>query len=439
MADAPVGRLLLTSGMQTGISLLVYSLLGVTDVLIVSWGVGAAAAGAISAASPVTLVLSAVNTIAGTGGGAAVSAALGKKDYEKAAVTAANVFMMFWAIAAVFTAVGLIFLDSILIGIGAGGELLPYAREYSVIIIAGSVTSTGFSSLIRAEGANGYALLQWIIPISVNMALDPVLVFVCDAGVTGAALGTLAAQILSVCMGMGYFFLSPRRPYRICARHFRPDAAVLKNVVLTGLPSFLQMIGIAVIQAVSDSFLIRYGETAVTAFGFVSRIRQFFILPQYGLFQAAQPIISYNHASGADDRARKAVRYAIISSLLAGAVCTLPAILLRVPLLRLFTADDSVINTGSRMIPFMTGALALQGGVMLACVCYQSVGNRKLASAVTFAAFAAVQLPSVLIGGTSAGMTGICVSCPVSDVLSYVMAMLFLAKRPVIRKKEVYS
>lgn len=120
----------------------------------------------------------------GHGGGSEISIALGKEDRERAAKTAANVFVMFWSFALLCTLLGLLFLESLLALIGAGGELLPYAKEYSVIMLAGAVTSTGFSSLIRAEGATKYALLIWVIPISVNMALDPVFIFALDMGVT---------------------------------------------------------------------------------------------------------------------------------------------------------------------------------------------------------------------------------------------------------------
>lgn len=428
---------MLKASVQTGLSLMVYSLLTLTDTLFVSWGVGSQAAGAVAASSPIMLLLSALNTIAGTGGGSEISIALGKEDRDRAAQTAANVFVMFWSFALLCTLFGLLFLEPLLTLIGAGGELLPYAKEYSVIMLAGAVTSTGFSSLIRAEGATKYALLIWVIPISVNMALDPVFIFALDMGVTGAALGTLASQVLSVGMSMWLFFARSGRPYKIRKEHFRPDFDILGKVISTGMPAFLQMAGLAVVQAVTGGIVSATdGENAVTALGFAGKIQMFFMLPQYGIIQAAQPLIGYNHASGAKVRVTRTIRYACIWTVVMGAIAALPMYLLRAPLMSLFTSDPIIAGLGEETVMWMSMTLALSGGTMLVYSIYQSIGNGKRASAVILFALIVARLPLLTALGVSSGLNGIRIYYPVSDAIAYAVVMAFMALRPIYGKKE---
>lgn len=87
-------------------------------------------------------------------------------------------------------------------------EFSPRLIDGSVLVfvmLAGNIFSTGFSSIIRAEGKMAYSLLIWFIPTAINIIFDIVFIFVMDMGVQGAALSTVLCQFTSFSMSIFFF------------------------------------------------------------------------------------------------------------------------------------------------------------------------------------------------------------------------------------------
>ena len=152
----------------------------------------------------------------------------------------------------------LLFLDPLLYLMGVTPSLLPYARTYLRIILLGAVTCTGFSNLIRAEGSSRYAMCIWVIPLSINMVLDPVLIFGFDMGIAGAAIGTVAAQCVSMGMSVWYFSsleTDEKNPPSPFSTGFSPSPGNSSD----GLPSFLQTMGYSIAMVVVNRLLREQG------------------------------------------------------------------------------------------------------------------------------------------------------------------------------------
>lgn len=181
---------------------------------------------AVNLVAPLLLALGAVSTALGVGAASVISRSLGAGDPAGAGRAAGTTFTVFWAAAITTTVVGLVALDPLLRMLGAHGPTLDYARDYAVIILAGAIMSTGFSSLVRAEGRMRFSTMLWIIPVLVQITLDPLFIFVLDLGVRGAALGTVGGQAVSAAMSLWFFFLQRHRPYRVGLHDLRPRATV---------------------------------------------------------------------------------------------------------------------------------------------------------------------------------------------------------------------
>lgn len=197
MEETPMGRLLWKMSGPSVIGVMAYNLYNVFDTVFVSRGAGTDAVGGVAVSFPLFILLSAVSSTLGNGAASVISRALGEGDREKAAKAAANTFALFYAVALLITVFGNLWLDELLHFMGVTDTLMPYARAYTRIILLGAVTSTGFSSLIRAEGSSRYAMYIWVIPMGANIMLDCILVFVFRMGVVGAAVGTVAGQGIS--------------------------------------------------------------------------------------------------------------------------------------------------------------------------------------------------------------------------------------------------
>ena len=182
------------------------------------------------------------------------------------------------------TIAGLLFLDPVLKLIGVTENLYPYAKNYAAIILSGAITSTAFSSLIRAEGAMRFALKIWFIPVAVNLVFDGFFVFAFHSGIRGAALATVISQIISVCMYIWFFFLRHDRTYKISCRSFQIDFRMIKDIVWLGLPSLVSQFSSGICFVLINRYLgVFHSEQAIISMGFAMKIQTFLTMPQNGM------------------------------------------------------------------------------------------------------------------------------------------------------------
>ncbi|MCB0885276.1 MAG: MATE family efflux transporter, partial [Propionibacteriaceae bacterium] len=67
-----------------------------------------------------------------------------------------------------------------------------------------------------------FSTMLWVVPVIVQITLDPLLIFGLDLGVVGAGLGTVGGQAVSAAMSVWFFFVQRRRPYRVGLRQLLP-------------------------------------------------------------------------------------------------------------------------------------------------------------------------------------------------------------------------
>lgn len=432
LGEQPLGKLIFSMCTHASLALLLYSIYSLTDTIIIAWGVNSYAAGAVSVTSPLLMLLGAFSTTVGAGGSSLVSRALGKMDTTYAASITGTVFVSFWGLAILISILGLIFLDPLLQILGATGALYPYAKEYATIILAGAVTSTAFSSLIRAEGAAKFGLFIWLIPIAVNIVLDVFFVFWFEMGVSGAALATVCAQIVSVCMSIWFFFFRSRRAYRIHKEQLRFHPRILSEVASIGFPSLISQISASVLVVILNRFLgATGGETAITAFSFAIRIQALLLLPQSGIAQGVQPIIGYSYSSKNMNRARATVKIAALSSAIYGVVITAIGILVRRPLMMLFTNDEEIVSLGGIILLFLLITIPVKGFSPVVATYFQSIGDKRRSLLIPTVGFFIIQVPIVLIMGNLYAFGGMLWALVLTEILIFVFA-LFLRKGIVV-------
>lgn len=429
LGSEPVHKLLAGMSVQTTLSLLLYSVYSLTDTFFLSRGVSAYAAGGVSLIMPVMLVLAAVSTTAGTGGASMISRALGKADKEKAAMTAANTFLMFWLTALAVTVLGLIFLDPLLRLLGADEILMPHAKGYARIILLGAVTSTGFSSLIRAEGNTRYSLYIWIFPVLINLVCDPLFIFGFGWGVEGAAVATVLAQSVSAGMSVYYFFFSKRDAYAIRREHFKLRRTLVGEIISIGSPSLISQVSMSFLITVINQILLRYGgANALTAFGIVSRIQTFLVLPQSGIVQGMQPIVGYNYAARSFDRVKKVVRLSLIVSAVYGVIILLLGALGAAPLMKIFVSEDEILRLGGAILPLIALSFPFKGIPTIVSAVFQAEGRAFLSVALLMTGVFAVQMPVMFLFASLFGLTGIWLSFVVTDALMCVVSYIVMTR-----------
>lgn len=432
----PMPRLLLSTCSQTVMSVMLFSLYSLADTFFVARGVGAYAAGAVALSAPVVQIIGAFASTVGSGGASIISRALGKKDTEKAAQTAANTFLLFWISALVFSLIGLVLLEPLLRLLAADEILMPYAKGYTGIILIGAVTATGFSSLIRAEGNIRYSIYQWAIPSLVNLALDPLFIFVLKMGVEGAALATVLAQVVSTCLSMYYFFLSKGHYYKIEARHFRVQPRLMGEVLLIGSPALLsQLCSSGLLVAVNHRIGMLGGAAALSAFGIVGRLKSFMFMPISGIVQGLQPIVGFNYSAGRRDRVKEAIKLSLGASVIFGSVCLLLCLIIPNELMGAFVREPEVVELGSSILRILAISLPFMGGLTIVSSYFQSTGKAALAFALPVVSVLFISLPLLYIFSYLWGISGIWFSYITADIAAFSISLIFLHRSINIKNK----
>ncbi len=425
LRSAPILPLLMryTAGVLTALVLAnVYTLV---DTLFVSYTVGAEAVGGISVAFPFVIFQSAVSTALGGGAAALISQRAGKGEMQTAGEIALNAMISFWLTAILVTGVGLLTMDLFLAHSGLSGEIYDYAREYLFILLLGNVFSTGFSAVIRAEGNMLYGVLIWVIPISVNILLDYLLIVRMGQAVRGSAIATVISQFISFCMSILFFTRFSKLSFRGARLHFR----TVRSILSYGTPSLVQQSGLSLSLAVMNFALARAGgEQAVSAYAYIYKILTFAYLPFTAVAQGLSPIAGYNH--GAGNRARVKSAFYIAMALAVSLAIVLSVVLLLFPerILVLLTKDDEIVHFAAEGLKIIACALPFIPPAFVAGTVCQAQGKIRASLLLQASESVLLLVPAILILWQVWGLNGIWYA-PLAAALCACIPVFIYAKK----------
>jgi len=426
LAVRPVGRLLWHACSQTNLSVGVYGIYALTNAWFVARGVGPDALAAVNLVAPVLLILGAVGTTVGVGGASLVSRRLGAGDLEGAGRAAGNTFVVFWVTALVVMVAGLAALEPLLTVLGAQGEVREYARDYAVVLLLGAFAATGFSSLVRAEGRMVFSTLMWVVPIFVQMMLDPVLVLGLDMGVRGAALATIGGQSVSAGMSLWFFFVQRQRPYRVGLKQLRPHPSTVAAVVTIGAPSFLAGFGATLLVVLANNQLAAAGgAVALAAFAIASRLQTFAAMPHMGIAQGLQPVAGYNAGAQLWPRVRRARVLALRATVGYGAAAAAMLVVLAEPLVGLFVDDGAVAGESVTAVRIIAAGLVFSGVTPMVSSYFQALGQARPSYALSLGTLVVLKIPLLLLLGAFGG-PGVWIGLSAGEIAAAAAALLLL-------------
>lgn len=153
-------------------------------------------------------IIQAVGFMFGQGSGSLIARELGRKDVKEASTTASIGFFCAMGAGAVITVVCFPYLDPLIMLLGSTETIAPYAKAYiTFILIAVPFMTSSFvlNNILRYEGKAALGMIGLIIGAVLNMASDPLFMFVFRMGIAGAGLSTALSQVVSFCILLGMF------------------------------------------------------------------------------------------------------------------------------------------------------------------------------------------------------------------------------------------
>ena len=393
-----IGKLMLELCTQTTLSIMIYNIYTITDTFYVSKGIGSVASGAIGIFSPVLLLVNGVSSTLGTGGASIISRRLGERN-PAGGKKVVGCMMWLWVLCSLtITITGLAFLEPLLELLGSTSEIYPYAVEYGRIMLIGTIISTGFSGIMRAEGDIFYSTLQWCCPVMINLLLDPLFIYGFHMGISGAAVATLIAQLFSALNSIYYFFIRKNTPCRVALGDIRWNRQACKEILYIGLPAFLNSLGNSLTGMVGNQILGQVGGTqAIGTYAVISRIQSFLSTPFSGIMQGIQPMLGFDWGRQQRKRVKRTVAYAILGGAVYGGVIAVCVYCGAGGIVKLFSVDSEITSIGKTALQIICFSLVI-GGIMPVIQAYfLALGYGKKVLFLSLESIFAIRLPLLLI------------------------------------------
>lgn len=437
LGTRPLGPLLFSLAVPAMIANMVNALYNIVDQIFIGQGVGKLGNAATSVAFPVTTICMGIGLMVGLGSASGFNLELGKQNEEKArkyAGTAVSTLIIAGVIICVLVR---IFLRPMLTAFGSTEKIMPYAMQYTGITSLGIpflLFSTGTNPLVRADRSATYSMVSIVTGAVLNTILDPVFIFVCHWGITGAAWATVISQVVSALMLAGYFFQF--KSVKFEAADFVPRISVILNICRLGLNSLIFQGSNLLVQVVSNNMLRMYGaksvygaETPIAAAGIIMKIYVIFTSLIIGLINGAQPICSYNYGAQKYSRVRKTVRLFLTAAVIISVIMWAGFEIFPRQIISLFGSvgnDELYYEFAVKYMRTFLFFVFLNGVQICAATFFPSIGKAGKGAILSFTKQVVFIIPLLIILPRFFGVNGVMLAEPVSDLISFIMAVAFL-------------
>ena len=441
-----IGTLMKRYAVPCIISLLVGALYNIVDQIFIANAsyLGSYGNAANTVVFPLTVVALAIAVMIGDGCCAFVSISLGKKEQKMAKKSVGNSVVMILAGSIVLTAVYLIFSEQIIAMFGGtvNSETFRHSKEYFFYISLGIpfyMFGQAMNPIIRADGNPKFAMISTLAGAVLNIILDPVFIFVFRWGMMGAAVATVLGQVVTAALAVWYLLrMKIIKPAR---EDYRLSRFVCGRTLLMGITSFLSQISLVAAMAAINNMLRKYGamdvvfgqeefaQIPMAVVGIVTKFFQIVISIVVGMAAGCIPIVGFNMGAGKKDRVRELFTKLLIAEVTVGLIAFILAECFPRQLIAIFgAANESVYYTEFAVKAFRTYLCM----VILACVnkaCFiflQAMGKAAESTALSMIREVVFGVGFALLLPVFFGLNGVLYSMPVSDILTFVIAVFLI-------------
>jgi putative MATE family efflux protein len=429
LGQEKISKLLWQFSLPAITGMVVNAFYNVIDSIFVGRGVGEIGLTAVTIAFPIMIVLMGLGMLVGVGAAAVISLKIGEGKEQEAEKILGNAFTLSMISSVAFTASVLLFLDPLLILLGAEPDVLPYASDFTKIIVLGSVfmyVGFGLNNIVRAEGNPKMAMSTTLISAGLNIVLNPLFIFTFGLGISGSALATVVSQGVSA-MWIFNYFLRGKSLLKLRKKNFTLDKKIVFSIFKIGMSPFLMQIASSVTTILFNFTLLRHGgELAVASIGIINRMGMLMLMPIFGISQGLQPIIGYNYGARNYSRVIQALKMAIYAATL---FSTLGFVVIQIfarEVIMLFNDNPELILLGSEAMKINLCMLPVIGFQIIGANYFQAVGKAGYAIVLSMSRQLIILIPLLLLLPNLLGLNGAWLASPISDFIAALLTGLFL-------------
>lgn len=425
MTEDPVEKLICKMAVPTIVSMLISAVYNMADTYFVG-KLGTSATGAVGVVFSLMTVIQACGFFFGHGSGNSISRALGRQNTADAANMASVGFFASLAVGTVLGAAGIMFLTPLSRLLGSTETILPYTKAYLFYILCGTPFIMGsfvLNNQLRFQGSAVSGMVGMAAGGVLNIALDPLFIFVFKMGVGGAGCATLVSQII----GFVILLIGCRQKGNIWVslRNFKFSGALFTEIFRSGFPSLCRQ-GLGSLAMICLNHVAgNYGaDAAIAAMSIVSKVVLFAISALIGFGQGFQPVCGFNYGAGKFERVRRAFWFSVKVASVFLTVTAVVGFVLSPFVIAMFRSDDAeVIRIGTLALRAQCIALPFDAFVIISNMYLQTIGRAKAATAVAMSRQFIFFLPVLVVLTKAFGLLGVQLTQPVADVCAFVFAV----------------
>ena len=395
---------------------------------------------------PLTVVALAIAVMIGDGACAFVSISLGADRKEDAHRSIGNAILLCLGSSLILTALYLLAMEPILTFFGGrvNAETYACAKEYFFWIALGVpfyMFGQAMNPIIRSDGSPRFAMVSTVAGAVTNIILDPVFIFPLKMGMMGAAVATVAGQILTA--GLAVWYLFHMKAVKLEKRSFVLKGRLIRRFLLLGITSFLSQISLVISMAAVQNMVTRYGaldsvfgqaeyaQIPLAVLGIVMKFFQIAISISVGLAAGCIPVVGYNIGAGRKDRAKRLFTMLLGWEAAVGLIALLIVELMPRQLIAIFGAgNESAYYTAFAVRCFriylcMIVPAMVNKGTFIYLQALGKAGPSMLLSMVReiiFGVFLPILLPRFF------GLDGVLYSFPMADILTFLLTLVVILK-----------
>lgn len=380
---------------------------------------------AISLATPVFLIFMSIGNVFGIGGTSVISRALGegKKEYTKKVCS-----FCFWScvvVGIIISIAFLIFLDKIVVALGASNETLQFTKDYLTIIAFSGpfvLITSCYSNILRAEGQATKAMIGQIIGNVLNIILDPLLILSLNFDVKGAAIATVIGNVVGALYYIIYF-VNGKSILSISIKNYSYRNKIASGVLSIGIPAALASVLMSVSQIIMNSMMAEYGDMALAGVGVAMKITMITGMLSMGIGQGVQPLLGYCTGAMNWNRYHGIMRFSLVLAFIVSAVLTMLCYLFVNQIVGIFLTERSAFAYAVRFAKILLTTSTFFGVFFVFANALQAMGAATSSLIVNISRQGLIYIPSLFVLRAIIGINGLMWAQPVADVLSLILAI----------------
>lgn len=423
--------LILRYSIPSTISSFMLAAYNVVDRIFIGRVLGPEAIAGIGITFQLFMVAIALGLMVGIGGATLTSLRLGERKFGDAERILGSMFFLFIFGGLLIAVGGTYFLKPIIYLFGGSDVTYPYASEYLAILLwfmPFDFMSMGTNSIIQASGNPRFSMWNIAFGCVMNIILDYIFIFIFDMGIAGAAWATGISKVLSTVLIFWHFRFRRVRSLTLRIRNIRFDWSLIYPMICIGISPFILQGAIAVMNAVLNNTLYRYGgDEAIAIVTINFTVLMLMAIPIFGVLMGYQPIAAYNYGAQLYRRAAKTLSTAVLVGLIVTLILYIPIQIFAEEIVGLLCNHNATLmaHGGNPLRIFVLG-MPLAVIFVLSANFFQTTGRPKLTIIFNLFRQLFCFVSLIMILSYFFGLSGIWWAMPAADVISTIVALYFI-------------